>query len=323
MIALGQSLAIGFRALTDPANASSPEDVQLSSTARWGSSMGVAVVLFVGIFVVGPARRSSVGCGTSRRLGLSGERARGRVPGGAVPRLPRGDRTDEGHPTGLPVSRRRAQDDRRIRARRAARPRARGPLLHAPRAVWHELPADRHGAHDPGVRVLRDPVPVADRIAHHRDPHHRRDRLRAAQARRPVPERSCHAGGDDPRAVASEDHDQASRPGQIEVAIASFKEVLRRKRKFPAEGGAEPSVASGSRHVVESPARGPRVPAVLPNERIRRLSDVPPNSTSPWSRARSRSGAGCSRRFAAASIPTRFATTSSRSRTRSSDSSKS
>ena len=32
---------------------------------------------------------------------------------------------------------------------------------------------------------------------------------------------------------------------------------------------------------------------------------LPPNSTSPWSPARSRSGAGCSRRFAAASIRTR------------------
>jgi uncharacterized protein YqhQ len=54
MIALGQALAIGVKALSISANESSPEDVHLSSR-QMALSMVVAVVLFVGIFVVGPA----------------------------------------------------------------------------------------------------------------------------------------------------------------------------------------------------------------------------------------------------------------------------
>ena len=54
VMVLGQSLSIGFRALTRSAKLSSPEDVELSSTTM-GVSMGVAAVLFLGLFVVGPA----------------------------------------------------------------------------------------------------------------------------------------------------------------------------------------------------------------------------------------------------------------------------
>ena len=54
IIALGQAISIGVRALSISANRSSPEDVQLSSR-QMALSMGVAVVLFIGIFIVGPA----------------------------------------------------------------------------------------------------------------------------------------------------------------------------------------------------------------------------------------------------------------------------
>jgi len=54
IIALGQALGIGIKALSISANESSPEDVHLSSR-QMALSMVVAVVLFVGIFVVGPA----------------------------------------------------------------------------------------------------------------------------------------------------------------------------------------------------------------------------------------------------------------------------
>jgi uncharacterized protein YqhQ len=54
IIALGQALGIGIKALSISANESSPEDVHLSSR-QMAMSMVVAVVLFVGIFVVGPA----------------------------------------------------------------------------------------------------------------------------------------------------------------------------------------------------------------------------------------------------------------------------
>jgi uncharacterized protein YqhQ len=54
IIALGQALAIGVKALSISANESSPEDVRLSSR-QMALSMAVALALFVGIFVVGPA----------------------------------------------------------------------------------------------------------------------------------------------------------------------------------------------------------------------------------------------------------------------------
>ena len=54
IIALGQAISIGVKALSISANESSPEDVHLSSR-QMALSMVVAVVLFVGIFVVGPA----------------------------------------------------------------------------------------------------------------------------------------------------------------------------------------------------------------------------------------------------------------------------
>ncbi len=54
IISLGQSLSIGMRALSISANQASPEDVQLSS--GWMAlSMTIALVLFLGIFIVGPA----------------------------------------------------------------------------------------------------------------------------------------------------------------------------------------------------------------------------------------------------------------------------
>jgi len=54
ILVLGQSLAIGYRALTVSASASSEEDVQLSR-GQMGLSLAIAMVLFVGVFVVGPA----------------------------------------------------------------------------------------------------------------------------------------------------------------------------------------------------------------------------------------------------------------------------
>jgi uncharacterized protein YqhQ len=54
VIALGQALAIGFRALSVSARESVPEDERLSSR-QMGLSMAIAAVIFVGLFVVLPA----------------------------------------------------------------------------------------------------------------------------------------------------------------------------------------------------------------------------------------------------------------------------
>ena len=54
VIALGQALAIGFRALSVSARESAPEEEQLSSR-QMAVSMAVAIVVFLGIFIVLPA----------------------------------------------------------------------------------------------------------------------------------------------------------------------------------------------------------------------------------------------------------------------------
>jgi uncharacterized protein YqhQ len=54
VIALGQALSIGFRALSISARESAPEEEQLSSR-QMGLSMAIAVVIFVAIFIVVPA----------------------------------------------------------------------------------------------------------------------------------------------------------------------------------------------------------------------------------------------------------------------------
>jgi uncharacterized protein YqhQ len=54
VIALGQALGIGFRALSISARESAPEEEQLSSR-QMALSMTIAVVLFIGIFIVVPA----------------------------------------------------------------------------------------------------------------------------------------------------------------------------------------------------------------------------------------------------------------------------
>lgn len=54
VIALGQALAIGFKALSISANEAQPEDEKLSS-AQMGFSMILAVGVFIGLFIVLPA----------------------------------------------------------------------------------------------------------------------------------------------------------------------------------------------------------------------------------------------------------------------------
>lgn len=54
IIALGQALSIGFRALSASARAAAPEEEQLSSR-QMALSMTIAMVLFLGLFIVMPA----------------------------------------------------------------------------------------------------------------------------------------------------------------------------------------------------------------------------------------------------------------------------
>jgi len=54
VVALGQALAIGFRALSVSARESVPEDERLSSR-QMGLSMAIAALIFIGLFIVLPA----------------------------------------------------------------------------------------------------------------------------------------------------------------------------------------------------------------------------------------------------------------------------
>jgi len=54
VLALGQAMSIGVRALTISANQATPEEERLSSR-QMALSMTVAIVFFIGLFIVGPA----------------------------------------------------------------------------------------------------------------------------------------------------------------------------------------------------------------------------------------------------------------------------
>ena len=68
VMALGESMALGFKALSWSANAQLPEEEQISSKAM-GWTIGVSLSLFVGIFIVLPAVAAN---GFGNVLGLSG-----------------------------------------------------------------------------------------------------------------------------------------------------------------------------------------------------------------------------------------------------------
>ena len=156
VIVLGQSLAIGMRALMVAANQSVEDDEQLTSR-QVGVSLAIAMVLFVGRLHPGTDDACSPGSRTGSGGGVPLLIGRGRVPGGAVRRLPVAHRPDQGHPPRLRVPRRRAQDDRRLRARRRARRPTRSTVPQGARALRHELPDHRDDHHDLRVHALRHP----------------------------------------------------------------------------------------------------------------------------------------------------------------------
>ena len=66
IIVLGQSLAIGMRALMIAANQSVDDEEQLTSR-QIGISLALAMVLFVGIFILGPTTLFALGRGPRGR----------------------------------------------------------------------------------------------------------------------------------------------------------------------------------------------------------------------------------------------------------------
>ena len=155
VIVLGQSLAIGMRALMIAANQSVDDDEQLTSR-QIGVSLVVAMLLFIGVFILGPTTlftwiEGRLGKGVPLLIGEGLFRVLLFVG------LPLADRAHEGHPPGLRVPRGRAQDDRGVRARRRPRAGEGRPLPQGARALRHELPDHRHDHHDLRVHALRHP----------------------------------------------------------------------------------------------------------------------------------------------------------------------
>ena len=170
---LGQSLAIGMRALQIGARESSEEEEQLTSRADGGLARdrdgAVHRDLHPGPDLLFSWFQHRVGGGVLTNV-LEGLFRVAIFVGVPLP-----DRPDEGDPPGVRVPRRRAQDDRGLRARRSARSRARGPVLDRARPLRHELPDhrdDHHGVRLHALRHARDLL--ADRVAPHRDPVDRR-----------------------------------------------------------------------------------------------------------------------------------------------------
>ena len=128
VMGLGESLGLGYRALTWSANQQVPEEEQVSE-----KTMGFAVIfsmlVFAGLFIVLPALRRRP---ARRRVDPPVPSLRGHRAARAVRRLPRGDLVHPRHPPGVPVPRRGAQDDRGVRERRRAHARSR-PTSSRPR----------------------------------------------------------------------------------------------------------------------------------------------------------------------------------------------
>ena len=189
VIALGESLAIGFRALAISANyAAQEEDDEGEVTTElsrgqiifaFAIAIGFALMLFkvgpalitnwlpidtTGTFVVvegvDPRRRSS---SSTSSLDLAAARPEAR----------------------LPVPRRRAQGDQRLRGRRGADARARAALSAHPPPLRHRVPALGDGDRDLRLRVRRPAgLVLADREPDPAAAGDRRDRLRADPLRR-------------------------------------------------------------------------------------------------------------------------------------------
>ena len=216
VVALGESMKIGFRALAISANAQLEEDEEGEKEEIggwvWGLTIAFSLLLAVGLFFVVPVGLTSL---IKDQLGsplplLAG---RGGPAHGDLHRLHRRDQPHARPAARLRVPRRRAQDDLLLRGRRRAGPRAGQALLAPAPALRHQLPADRDGAGDLRLRPDRAArLVLAGRLADPRHPADRRPLLRGDQVGRQEPAQTLGAGGDVAGPDAAEpDHPRARR----------------------------------------------------------------------------------------------------------------
>ena len=219
--------ALGYSALTWSANQQIPEEEQISEKALGWAIVPSRVVLQRDLHRAARVRRQRARQHSVRRL-VPGRR--GRRAARAVPRLPRSlIGQHQRHPARVPVPRRRAQGDRRVRERRRAHARGGAAVHDRARAVRHQLPAHRDGrSRSSCTRSSGGPnLLVRDRVADRADAGDRGPELRGDPLRG-----QAHAA----RAGCG----CSMRPGlllqrlttrepdldQLEVAIASLRAVI-------------------------------------------------------------------------------------------------
>ena len=144
VVALGESLAIGFRALSVSANYAAQEeaegDGEPAEIGRWAIffSFAVAIGFALTIFKVGPALLTDT-------LPISNDRwfviVEGLIRVTVFVLVPLPAQPDPVAPARLPVPRRRAQGDQRLRGGRGADARDRPAPLADPSALRHRVPA--------------------------------------------------------------------------------------------------------------------------------------------------------------------------------------
>ena len=160
VVALVESLKIGFRALNISANAQMPPDdegeEQEIGGGTWVGTVIFAMAFAIGLFFLLPAGLTSLIDLPNGFVFVLIEKARAAHD---LPRLHPADLADEGPAAGVRVPRRRAQDDLLLRGRPRPHARERAALLAPAPALRHQLPADRDGGGDLRVRPAR-PAPA-------------------------------------------------------------------------------------------------------------------------------------------------------------------
>ena len=193
VVALGESLVIGFRALAISAGyAAADEEGESGDDVTAELSRGqlifafaVAIGFTVVVFKVSPALITNLLPIDSTGI-VRGRR--GADPGHAPGRLPGADLADPRPAQGVPVPRRRAQGDQRLRGRRRADARDRAGLLEDPRPLRHGVSALGDGDRRVRVRACRPPRLAAfDRVPRAAAARDRGAGLRADPFRRQAP----------------------------------------------------------------------------------------------------------------------------------------
>ena len=195
VVALAESLKIGFNALGISANAQLPEDEEPISSGMWVGTVVAALALAIGLFFVVPVGLTSIfkdELGSAFLFWLVEGILRTAIFLGylwLLSRLRDLRRVFEYHGAEHKVI-------STLRGRRAADARERAAVLAPAPALRHELPADRDDRGHLRVRAARPAgLVLARRLAHRRRAADRRALVRGHQVGRPQPPqaRGCRA----------------------------------------------------------------------------------------------------------------------------------